>query len=320
LSDEIKKLDMHCESTVHKIASQHFELLAELKEEPKEFDVKGGNPQMFLTKFQWDKARFAVKKQLPELTRVVEVGVAKIDAELRAKAVEYNTVESKLRQIHQNTQGNLLTRDITKEIEGSKMQAFESKFLQSVYVVVPNSLISDWKKCYEEIIEYIVPRSSEELAHENDFSLFRVVIFKQFLDEFKVKCKERRFIVRKYEPTQSTSEVELGKLKQKHEKLRGNLIRWTATIFGEAYFLWVHLKSIQCYVESILRYGLPADFEVCLLLPKKEYTKNVEKALVNKYAHLERLFGDDDEEEEAPNRHDNEKYFPYVFYEIPVSF
>jgi hypothetical protein len=30
-------------------------------------------PVTFVTKFQWEKARFSVKKSLPELTRIVEV-------------------------------------------------------------------------------------------------------------------------------------------------------------------------------------------------------------------------------------------------------
>jgi len=320
LSDEMRKLDFHIESTVRKISSQYFELMEESKDIPKEFDVKGASPQLFLTKFQWDRARFSVKKQLPELTRIIEVGVAKIDAELRAKSTEYNLLGSKIRQLNQNTQGNLMTRDITKEVETSKMMQFESKFLTPIYVVVPSSQVSDWHKCYETLTEpvFVVPGSSETLCQENDFTLFKVVVFKHVVEQFKVKAKEKRFIVRKYEPTQQTSVVEIGKLRTKYEKLGANLLRWTTTNFGEAYFLWVHLKSIQCYVESILRFGLPADLEVMLLQPKKDSGKALEKFLTTKYAHLEKMFAAEEEEEEAT--HDSEKYFPYVSLEIPISF
>jgi len=62
LSDEMRKLDSHIEATVRKISNQYFELVEELKEVPKEFDVKGAPPQTFLTKFVWEKARFSVKK------------------------------------------------------------------------------------------------------------------------------------------------------------------------------------------------------------------------------------------------------------------
>lgn len=42
--------------------------------------------------------------------------------------------------------------------------------------------------------------------------------------------------------------------------------RWTLTNFGEAFLAWIHLKCIQCFVESILRFGLPADFQAMLVL------------------------------------------------------
>jgi len=324
LSDEMRKLDLHVESTTNRIASQYLDLCAESKDTPKEFDVKGAIPKIFLSKFQWEKARFSLKKSLPELVRLFEVGIAKIDAELRLKTNEYSTLSSKLRQITQSTQGNLLTRDITKEIETSKMAPFESKFIQAVYVVVPTSAINDWNNDYETLTQFVVPKTSELLCKENDFSLFKVVIFKHVLDDFKIKAKEKRFIVRKYEPSNTTSAAEISKMQLKYDKLRSNLSRWCQTQFGEAYFLWVHLKSIQCYVESILRFGLPADFEVILLHPKKESISRIEKALTARYSSLERIFGDDKDEDEGggggSGAHQEDKYFPYVFLEIPVSF
>jgi len=29
---------------------------------------------------------------------------------------------------------------------------------------------------------------------------------------------------------------------------------------------WIHLKCIRCFVEAILRYGLPAEFQASLLM------------------------------------------------------
>jgi V-type H+-transporting ATPase subunit C len=321
LSDEMRKLDHHVEATTRKIASQYLELNEEMKTLPQEFDVKGASPQNFLTKFQWEKARLNVKKSLPELVRIIEVGVAKIDAELRSKNTEYNALAGRLRQIKQSTEGNLLTRDITKEMETSKMIPFESKFLQALFVVVPSSQITEWLKSYESLTEFVVPESAELLCAENDFSLYKVVLFKHVADEFKQKAKEKRCVVRKYDPTNVTSQVEIAKLQQKYDKLRNGLLRWIQTNFGEAYFLWVHLKAIQCYVESILRFGLPADFEVVLVQPSKDVATQVEKRLRAKFQHLEKLFGDDEDEEgDDEGRAHEDKYFPYVFLEMPVSF
>lgn len=75
-----------------------------------------------------------------------------------------------------------------------------------------------------------------------------------------------RFTSRKYDPSQTISDEDLNKLKTTYEKAQRNLLRWTITNFGEAFHMWVHLKCIQVFVESILRYGLPANFQAMLLI------------------------------------------------------
>jgi hypothetical protein len=53
LSDEMRKLDLHCEATARKIANQYLELTEESKDIPKEFDVKGGAIRGSLFWFGW---------------------------------------------------------------------------------------------------------------------------------------------------------------------------------------------------------------------------------------------------------------------------
>lgn len=91
--------------------------------------------------------------------------------------------------------------------------------------------------------------------------------------------------------------------------------RWAMTNFGEAFFLWIHLKCIQCYVEAILRFGLPVNFEAMLLLPKREQDKKLESLLCAKYAYLARDFGDEPDETDT-----KEKYYPFVFLDVPLKF
>jgi len=137
-----------------------------------------------------------------------------------------------------------------------------------------------------------------------------------------------RFIVRKYDPSQTVSQTDLQKIQTKYEKIKSGLVRWAIQNFGEAYFLWIHLKSVQCYVESILRFGLPADFEVILLLPKKDHESRLEKSLITSYKYLEKQFGelnnldgdDGDETDISATQYLTEKYYPFVYQEIPTSF
>ena len=44
-----------------------------------------------------------------------------------------------------------------------------------------------------------------------------------------------------------------------------DLLRLSRTNFSEAYQLLVHLKVVRLYVESVLRYGLPADYSAIVL-------------------------------------------------------
>lgn len=50
------------------------------------------------------------------------------------------------------------------------------------------------------------------------------------------------------------------------------LLKLTRINFSEAYQLLAHLKTVRMFVESVLRYGLPADYagvivKVCLIAP-----------------------------------------------------
>jgi len=310
LSDELRKLDTHVESTLRKIATQYDEL-ASLQQEPKkDLDVRGLPPLTFFTKFKWDEARFSKRKPLPELAHIVQAGITKMDEELRAKTGEYSSLEQKINQVHQSTQGNLLTRDITKDITAKKEHIYETKYLTTVFVVVPSSEIKDWWLTYSTLNEFVVPDSCVLVKEENDFSLFLVVVMKHASDDFKTKCRGKRFTARKYDPSQTISEEDFSKLQNKFEKAQRHLIRWAATNFGEAFYMWVHLKCIQVYVESILRYGLPADFQAMIVIPKRNHEQKLEKILCAHYSYIGRDFADVEDDEVGA-----EKFFPYVFSE-----
>jgi len=129
-------------------------------------------------------------------------------------------------------------------------------------------------------------------------------------DDFKTKCRAKRFTARKYDPGQTISDEDLTKLKSKYDKVQRHLIRWASTNYGEAFYMWVHLKCIQVYVESILRFGLPANFQPMLVIPKKNHEPKLEKLLCAHYSYIGRDFADVEEEEQT-----GEKFFPYVFSE-----
>lgn len=39
------------------------------------------------------------------------------------------------------------------------------------------------------------------------------------------------------------------------------LVRLCKANFGEVFAAWMHVKALRVFVESVLRYGLPPDFQ-----------------------------------------------------------
>jgi len=90
-----------------------------------------------------------------------------------------------------------------------------------------------------------------------------------------------------------------------------------------AFNAWLHLKCIQCFVESILRYGLPRNFIAILILPKKGSEKKLIKLLCKHF--MKDLGGDfnDIEDDGAMANEEkalgNEKFFPFVHLDVNLS-
>ena len=53
-------------------------------------------------------------------------------------------------------------------------------------------------------------------------------------------------------------------LEKAQKKAYVPLIRWLKGNFSEAFINWIHVKALRLFTESVLRYGLPANFLVCL--------------------------------------------------------
>ena len=99
------------------------------------------------------------------------------------------------------------------------------------------------------------------------------------------------------------------------------LALWCKTHFGEVFSAWVHIKAIRLFVESVLRYGLPANFAAALIQPGKAEKKARDI--------LFRLYHDHDksgmmmlsaDDSAAAAGAGAEELFPYVSYSIqPLS-
>jgi V-type H+-transporting ATPase subunit C len=65
-----------------------------------------------------------------------------------------------------------------------------------------------------------------------------------------------------------------------------DLLRLTRINFSEAYQLLAHLKTIRLFVESVLRYGLPADYAGVIVVPEPKTAVKTLKSLSAQYSYL----------------------------------
>jgi len=228
---------------------------------------------------------------------------------------------------------------------GQKLQPF----LTTLYVVVPKNEQKIWKTNYELLMEqnveqkkenkeeekekvpdevkeprFLVPGSSVALAQDNDSFLNSVIVFTKDIEEFKAACRGRRFTVRRNDPSTVINEEEKQTLKKAQENKKKMLIRWAQTSFGDAFMGWLHLKCIQCFVESILRYGLPPECVAMLILPKKGAEKKLVKVLCEHYHHLGDQFNDTEDDAIITNEEktsgSGDKFFPFIYLDIDLAF
>ncbi|XP_045045529.1 V-type proton ATPase subunit C 2 isoform X5 [Desmodus rotundus] len=103
----------------------------------------------------------------------------------------------------------------------------------------------------------------------------------------------------------------------------GPLLRWLKVNFSEAFIAWVHIKALRVFVESVLRYGLPVNFQAVLLQPhKKSSTKRLREVLNSVFRHLDEVAAASllDASVEIPGLQlSNQDYFPYVYFHIDLS-
>ena len=110
-----------------------------------------------------------------------------------------------------------------------------------------------------------------------------------YIEPLKTAFREKRFVVREfsYDPAKAGGldgqiEVANAEVKQVHQ----TIVRWCQAHYGEVYSGWVHLKVIRCFIESVLRYGLPLDFLPVFIEPNMKREKQLKVALADTISRL----------------------------------
>uniref|UniRef100_A0A668A5T0 V-type proton ATPase subunit C n=1 Tax=Myripristis murdjan TaxID=586833 RepID=A0A668A5T0_9TELE len=367
LSDELAKLDSFVESVVKKVAQYMADVLEDSRDKVQENLLANGGTVMvttqfdlvtYITRFQWDMAKYPIKQSLKNISEIVSKQVTQIDNDLKARASAYNNLKGNLQNLERKNAGSLLTRSLADIVKKEDF-VLDSEYLITLLVVVPKTGYADWQKTYETLAEMVVPRSTNLLFEDNDSGLFSVTLFRKAIDDFRHKARENKFTVRDFqynEEEMKADKEEMTRLSTDKKKqfvsdmtgkkgqgqfpscssccveftcspcvcvafLRGPLVRWLKVNFSEAFIAWIHIKALRVFVESVLRYGLPVNFQAMLLQPNKKTMKKLREVLNDLYKHLDSSAAAIiDSAMDIPGLNlSQQEYYPYVYYKIDCN-
>lgn len=325
LAEDLGKLDQFVESIARKCAQYLGDVLEDEKDKLKEnLIVNGGNLSQAVTRFQWDMAKYPIKQSLKNISDIIAKQMTQIDTDLKAKVQAYNALKGSLQNLERKATGSLLTRGLAEIVKKDDFIQ-DSEYLVTVVVVISSGSQKEWFAKYERLSDMVVPRSSKVVFEDNEYVLVTATVFQKVVDEFKHHCRENKFMVRDFQYNEN--EVEAGKneiirLVSDKKKQFGPLVRWLKVNFAESFIAWLHLKAIRIFVESVLRYGLPVNFQAMVLSPPRKSQKRLRDVLSHHYRHLDASGDSKSKEElvEVPGINMSmADYFPYVFLKIAVD-
>lgn len=325
LSDDLGKLDIYVEGITRKIAAYLGDVLEEQRDKLAEnLLATGVDLATYLTRFQWDVAKYPIKQSLRNISDIISKQMSQIDTDLKMKSSAYNNIKSSLQSMERKQTGSLLTRNVADLVKKEHF-VLDSEYLTTLLVVVPRANYNDWQAKYEKLTDMVVPRSSQLIFEDQEHGLLTVTLFHKIVDEFKHHARENRFMVREFvynEVELTAGKNELTKLASDKKKQFGPLVRWLKVNFSEAFTAWVHVKALRVFVESVLRYGLPVNFQAMLLHPHKKSVKKLREVLNQLYQHLDTsaLQGSSDIVMDIPGlAMGQQEYYPYVYYKINID-
>uniref|UniRef100_A0A8C2JJZ4 V-type proton ATPase subunit C n=1 Tax=Cyprinus carpio TaxID=7962 RepID=A0A8C2JJZ4_CYPCA len=324
LSDELAKLDSFVESVVRKVAQYMADVLEDSRDKVQENLLANGVDLVtYVTRFHWDMAKYPIKQSLKNISEIMSKQVSQIDNDLKARASAYNSLKGNLQSLERKNVGSLLTRSLADIVKKEDF-VLDSEYLITLLVVVPKTSYPDWEKTYETLSEMVVPRSTKLLFEDQDSGLFSVTLFRKAIDDFKHKARENKFMVRDFQYNEEEMKADkeaMTRLSTDKKKQFVCVQPWALIInFSEAFIAWIHIKALRVFTESVLRYGLPVNFQAMLLQPNRRNMKKLREVLQDLYKHLDSSGTVIDASMDIPGLNlSQQEYYPYVYYKIDCN-
>ncbi|KAH8120634.1 ATPase, V1 complex, subunit C [Phellopilus nigrolimitatus] len=282
LSEDLPKQDAYFTSVVAKIVDTLRNLLNNDPQKLAQHTLVDERTvdSYLLEGWKWNEGQYNVQKSVKEVVDVLNKKLSSIDSVMKVKLNNYNLAKGSLVQMQRKKAGNLSIRSLVDIVSKDDFIG-DSEYLETVLVAVPKALAKEWSSRYERLSPMVVPRSSKLIASDDEFSLFGIV--------FVQKCRENKFLVREFAYTDELAEKhkqELDLAGTTEKELWTELLRISRTNFSEALQLLVHLKVVRLFVESVLRYGLPANYIGISIKPEPKSQKKVLATLTSHFTYL----------------------------------
>ncbi len=251
-----------------------------------------------------------------------------MDTDVRTTFASYSAAKTNLSAVDRKQTGDLSVKSL-HDIVNSSHFILDSDHLQTVLVAVPKNLRKEFLGSYETLVPFVVPRSSNIIAEDNEYILFNVSLFKKYVPQFVQKCREQKWTPREFKFSEGLIEEmrrEQQMAAQTEHKLRGEVVRLAKTAYSDIFQAWFHLKAIRIFVESVLRYGLPPTFVCSIIKPPSKQLKKVKETLISQYGYLGgNAFATDKKGRVKNDSSLNEygslvdtEYEPFAFYSVEI--
>lgn len=322
-SDELSKLDQQLSASVSKVV----DVLTTVNESSSSSSLKYVNNKPvldYIESFQWNTSKFRLDKPISQLVQVISNEALTLDNDVRSSYLQYQTAKSNFLAADRKKNGDLSIKSL-HEIVKPEQFVLDSEHLTTILIAVPNSLVGDFESSYETLTSFVIPRSASVIAKDAEYTLFTVTLFKKYQQEFINGSREHKWHPRTdfvySEETLNNLRKEFDLTKATESKSKNDLIRLAKTAYSEIFSAWFHIKSIRIYVESVLRYGLPPQFDAFLIRftdSNLKLVSKVKKQLIDKYGYL----GGDGFSNKG-NLHEyaslvDTEYEPFVLYETEI--
>lgn len=312
-SDDLAKLDPQCEGTVLKLIALMEEASQKPRREVTVLRISQSQEMTsdgYLKHFQWNSAQFDTKEPIRAL--VEKIGLVASGAEERVRVVltEYTETRSRIQAASRKNQGNLSVCPVGEIVKkwAVRNQVVDTELLATVFVAVPIQLQKEWLQSYWELDKFVCPQSSQVVAEDKEYVLNSVLVFKKILEDFKIACRKRKFVVRESNSGDDVSADEFKALTAKAEQEKSALLALLSQQYSLCYVAWIHVKALRIFVECMLKYGLPPRFVAVALAVDDRVEAEIRKKLQTVYPQLKAPQHSDDHHDLGALQHE----YPYV--------